>query len=36
MGKWSIQHMISTYRNRMIDMPSVLSAFKHVLTFGVS
>ncbi|KAL0968294.1 hypothetical protein UPYG_G00264930 [Umbra pygmaea] len=33
---WTIQHIISTYHNHLIAMPSVLTAFKHALTFGAS
>ncbi|KAK0153405.1 hypothetical protein N1851_004914 [Merluccius polli] len=35
-GDWTIQHIISTYHNQLIAMPSVLTAFKHALTFGAS
>ncbi|KAI7809869.1 hypothetical protein IRJ41_019839 [Triplophysa rosa] len=35
-GDWTIQHIISTYHNHLLAMPSVLTAFKHALTFGAS
>lgn len=35
-GDWTIQHIISMYNHHLITMPSVLKAFKHALTFGVS
>lgn len=35
-GDWTIQHIISTYHNQLITMPSVLTAFKHALSFGAS
>ncbi|CAL8254540.1 unnamed protein product [Boreogadus saida] len=35
-ANWTIQHIISTYRIQLSAMPSVLTAFKHALTFGAS
>uniref|UniRef100_A0A8C1RPS8 DUF4371 domain-containing protein n=1 Tax=Cyprinus carpio TaxID=7962 RepID=A0A8C1RPS8_CYPCA len=35
-GDWTIQHIISTCHNQLIAMPSVLTAFKHALSFGAS
>ncbi|KAJ0066809.1 hypothetical protein NL108_002860, partial [Boleophthalmus pectinirostris] len=35
-GNWTIQHIISTFHIQLSAMPSVLTAFKHALTFGAS
>jgi len=35
-GDWTIQHILSNYHMHLKAMPSVMTAFKHALTFGAS
>lgn len=35
-GDWTIQHILSNYHTYLKAMPSVMTAFKHAVTFGAS